>query len=168
MKDLGKTKFCLALQLEHTHEGILVHQFAYTKKVLEKFHHENAQPERTPMMGRSLDVEKDPFRPKEQGEEILGSGYPYLSAISVLMYLANGTRPDIAFAVNLLARFSSAPTKRHWSGVKRILRYLRGTIDLRLYFRKKQDLSIIGYTQDICLILITDYHRLGMYFLVVE
>ena len=84
------------------------------------------------------------------------------------MYLANGTRSDIAFAVNLVARFSSAPTKRHWSGVKRILRYLRDTIDLGLYFRKKQDLSIIGYTQDICLILITDYHRLGMYFLVVE
>jgi hypothetical protein len=146
MKDLGKTKFCLGLQLEHTHKGILVHQSAYTKKVLEKFHHENAHPERTPMMGRSLDVEKDPFRPKEEGEEILGSGYPYLSAIGALMYLANGTRPDIAFAVNLLARFSSAPTKRHWSGVKRILRYLRGTIDLGLYFRKKQDLSIIGYT----------------------
>jgi hypothetical protein len=62
------------------------------------------------------------------------------------MYLANGTRPDIAFAVNLLARFSSAPTKRHWTGIKRILRYLRGTIDLGLYFQKKQDLSIIGYT----------------------
>ena len=62
------------------------------------------------------------------------------------MYLANGTWLGIAFAVNLLARFSSAPTKRHWSGVKRILRYLRGTIDLGLYFRKKQDLSIIGYT----------------------
>jgi hypothetical protein len=146
MKDLGKTKFCLGLQLEHTHEGILLHQSAYTKKVLEKFHHENAHPERTPMMGRSLDVEKDPFRPKGKGEEILGSGYPYLSTIGALMYLANGTRPDIAFAVNLLARFSSAPTKRHWTGIKRILRYLRGTIDLGLYFQKKQDLSIIGYT----------------------
>jgi hypothetical protein len=42
-------------------------------------------------------------------------------------------------------RFSSDPT-RHWSGIKRILRYPRGTIDLGLYFRKKQDLSIIGYT----------------------
>jgi hypothetical protein len=123
-----------------------VHQSAYTKKVLEKFHHENAHPKRTPMMGRSLDVEKYTFRPKEEGEEILGSGYPYLSAIGALMYLANGTRPDIAFAINLLARFSSAPTKRHWSGVKRIFRYLRGTIDLGLYFQKKQDLSIIGYT----------------------
>jgi hypothetical protein len=129
MKDLGKTKFCLGLQFEHTHEGILVHQSAYTKKVLEKFHHENAHHERTPTMG----------------EEILGSGYPYLSVIGALMYLANDTRPDIAFVVNLLARFNSAPTKRHWSGVKRILRYLRGTIDIELYFRKKQNLSIIGY-----------------------
>ena len=90
-----------------------MHQSAYTKKVLEKFHHENAHPERTPMIERSLDVEIDPFRPKEEGEEILGSGYSYLSAIGALMYLANGTRPDIAFVVNLLARFSLAPTKRH-------------------------------------------------------
>ena len=87
----------------------------------------------------------------------------------MLMYLANGTRPDIAFAVNLLARFSLAPIKRHWSGIKRILRYLRGTIDLGLYFRKKQDLSIIGYTDAGYLSdPQTDYHRLGMYFLVVE
>jgi hypothetical protein len=98
------------------------------------------------MMGQSLDIDKDPFRPRKEGEELLGSGYPYLSAIGALMYLANGTRPDIAFVVNLLSRFSSAPTKRHWSGIKRILRYLRGTIDLGLYFRKKQDLSIIGLT----------------------
>jgi hypothetical protein len=40
------------------------------------------------MMGRSLDIDKDPFRPREEGEELLGSGYPYLSAIGELMYLA--------------------------------------------------------------------------------
>jgi hypothetical protein len=84
MKDLGKNKFCLGLRLEHTHEGILVHQSAYTKKVLEKFHHENAHPEHTSMLGRSLAVEKDPFRSKEEGEEILGSGYPYLSAVDIV------------------------------------------------------------------------------------
>jgi hypothetical protein len=88
MKDLGKTKFCLGLQLEHTQEGILVHQYAYTKNVLERFHHENAHLECTLMMGRSLDIDKDPFRPREEGEELLGSGYPYLSAIGELMYLA--------------------------------------------------------------------------------
>ena len=50
------------------------------------------------------------------------------------MYLANYTQPDIAFAVNLLARYSSAPTRRHWNGIKHILRYLRGTIDLGLFY----------------------------------
>ena len=67
MKDLGKTKFCLGLQLEHTQEGILVHQSTHTRKVLEKFHHDNAHPERTPIMGRPLDVEKYPFIPTEKG-----------------------------------------------------------------------------------------------------
>src|SRR6185437_2814725 len=68
------------------------------------------------------------------------------SAIGALMYLANGTRPDIAFAINLLARFSAAPTKRHWNGIKQILRYLRGIEDLGLFFQKKEDLNIVGYT----------------------
>ena len=62
---------------------------------------------------RSLDVEKDPFRPREE-EEILGPHVPYLSVIGALMYLANSTRSDIAFVVNLLARHSVEPTKRHW------------------------------------------------------
>jgi hypothetical protein len=67
------------------------------------------------MVVRSLEKEKDIFRPREEGEEILGPHYPYLSLIGALMYLANSTRPDNAFAVNLLARYSSAPTKRHWT-----------------------------------------------------
>jgi hypothetical protein len=57
----------------------------------------------------------------------------------------NGTRPDIAFAVNLLTRFSLAPTKRHWTSVKQIFRYLHGTPDLGLFFKKNQDLTIVGY-----------------------
>ena len=62
------------------------------------------------MVGRSLDVKKDPFQPQEDDEETLGPKVPYLSAIGALMYLANYTRPDIAFAVNLRARYGSAPT----------------------------------------------------------
>ena len=62
------------------------------------------------MVGRSLQPDKDSFRPKEEGEETLGPEFPYLSAIGALMYLANCTRPDIAFAVSLLARYNSEPT----------------------------------------------------------
>ena len=75
------------------------------------------------MVVRSLDPNKDLFRPREENEEILGSEVPYLSAIGALMYLANCTRPDISFAVNLLARFSFSPTRRHWNGIKHIFRY---------------------------------------------
>ena len=145
MKDLGKTTYCLGLQLEHTPEGILVHQSNYTRKVLERFNMKDAYPLNTSMVVRSLDVKKDPFRPKEEDEELLGAEYPYLSAIGALMYLANGTRPDIAFVVNLLARYSAAPTKRHCNGIKQILRYLRGTKDLGLFFKKKGDMTIVGY-----------------------
>ena len=49
----------------------------------------------------------------EEDEEVLGPEVPYLSAIGALMYLTNNTRPDIAFAVNLLSRYSNAPTRRH-------------------------------------------------------
>ena len=109
---------------------------------------DKAYPVKTPMVVRTLELDKDPFRPREEGEEILGPEYPYLSAIGALMYLANSTRPDIAFAVNLLARYSAAPTKRHWAGIKNILRYLQGTKDLGLFFRKNQDPNLIGYTDD--------------------
>jgi len=61
------------------------------------------------------------------------------------MYLANCTRPDIALAVNLLARYSAAPTRRQWVGVKTILRYLQGTIDLGLFFPKNHDLTMVDY-----------------------
>nr|CAH66646.1 OSIGBa0146I21.3 [Oryza sativa] len=146
MKDLGQTKFCLGLQLDHLPSRILVHQSAYTQKILEKFNMDKSYPSKTPMVVRSLDVEKDPFRPKEYGEDVLGPDFPYLSAIGALMYLANSTRPDIAFSVNLLARYSAAPTKRHWTEVKNVFRYLNGTRDLGLFFKKNQDSTLIGYT----------------------
>jgi hypothetical protein len=81
----------------------------------------------------------------KKGEEVLGQEYPYLSAIGALLYLANNTRPDIAFAVKCLTRPSVAPTMRHWNSIKNILRYLAGTIDLGLYFQKNQDSKLIEY-----------------------
>ena len=134
MKDLGKTKFCLGLQIEHFLNEILIHQLAYTEKVLKHFHMDKAHPLSSPMVIRSLDVKNDLFRLKEDDEETLGPEVPYLSAIGALMYLTNCTRLDTAFPVNLLARYSSAPTRRHWNGIKHLLRYLRGTTDMGLFY----------------------------------
>ncbi|XP_074342536.1 secreted RxLR effector protein 161-like [Apium graveolens] len=97
------------------------------------------------MVVRFLEPDKDPFRPRENDEDVLGPEIPYLGAIGALMYLANNTRPDIAFAVNLLARFSSAPMDRHWNEIKHIFRYLRGTTDFGLFFPKNSTSQLIGY-----------------------
>ena len=59
----------------------------------------------------------------------------YQSLVGTLMYLATCTRPDIAFAVGTLARFSRKPNAVHWKGAKRVLRYLRGTTNFGIVFR---------------------------------
>ncbi|GJU89384.1 putative RNA-directed DNA polymerase [Tanacetum coccineum] len=89
MKDLGKTKYCLGLQNEHMPNGILVHQSNYTEKVLKRFNMDKEKSISTPMIGRSLNVDNDPFRPCEEDEDVLGPEVPYLSAIGALMYLTN-------------------------------------------------------------------------------
>ncbi|KAG7572502.1 Integrase catalytic core [Arabidopsis suecica] len=78
MKDLGKTKFCLGLQLEYVNNGILVHQKAYTEKVLKRFNMDQAHPLSSPMVVRSLGLDSDPFGPKKDEEEVLGPEVPYL------------------------------------------------------------------------------------------
>ena len=106
---------------------------------------DKAHPLSSHMVVRSLYVKKDPFRPCEKGKELLSPGVPYLSVIGALMYLANCTRPDIAFFVNLLARYSSAPTKRHWNGIQHILRYLSETSDMGLFYSNKSKEKLLGY-----------------------
>ncbi|GLT35869.1 hypothetical protein SLA2020_102850 [Shorea laevis] len=145
IKDLGVTKFCLDLQIEHLSNGIFVHQLNYVEKILKRFNMDKSHPLSSPMVVRSLDVNKDPFRPREDNEEILGLEVPYLSAIGALMYLANNTRPDIAFSVNLLARYSSAPTRRHWNGIKHLFCYFQGTKDMGLFYSKHSKTELVGY-----------------------
>ena len=90
----------------------------------------------------SLDVKNDQFCPCEK---LLGLEVPYLSAIGALMYLTNFTRPDIVLSVNLLVRYSSAPTQRHWNGIKHILRYIQGTNDMSIFYSKESKQQLLGY-----------------------
>jgi hypothetical protein len=74
---------------------------------------DKSYPNKTSMVVRSLEIGKDPFRPRDIWEKMLGPKISYLNVIGTLMYLANYTGLDIAFAVNLLARHSADPTRRH-------------------------------------------------------
>lgn len=120
MRDLGKPAYCLGIQFKHQQNGILIHQSTYTKKILKQFNMDKARLASTPMDMQTLDPSKDMFQKCRDQEPTLGPEKPYLSEINALMYLANQTRPNISFSVNLLARHSSQPTIQHWNGLKRI------------------------------------------------
>ena len=62
-----------------------------------------------------------------------------------LLYLSLSTRPDIAFAVNNVAKFCAKPNKQHWTAVKRILRYLKGTQHFGLLYKSTLAESFTGY-----------------------
>ena len=68
----------------------------------------------------------------------------YQSVVGSLMYLATCTRPDIAYAVGMLARFSSKPNQSHWTAAKRVLRYLRGTVNFGILYRGES--GVLGYS----------------------
>ena len=63
---------------------------------------------------------------------------PYAEAVSSLLYLARGTRPDIAYSVAFMSRFVANLGRAHWQAVKHLFRYLQGTKDLRLVYRGDQ------------------------------
>ena len=95
---------------------------------------DKVHPDSTPMISHSLDQRNYLFRPRDDDEDVLEVEVPYLSAIGALLYFAQYTTPDISFDVNLLARHSSAPTQRHWTAIKTIFRYLKGTIDMSFFY----------------------------------
>ena len=79
--------------------------------------------------------------PKTYEEEEDMSRVPYVSAVGSLMYAMVCTRPDIAHAVGVLSRYMSKPGKEHWTAVKRVFRYLRGTASYGLCYEGRLGLD---------------------------
>ncbi|GJV98037.1 retrotransposon protein, putative, ty1-copia subclass [Tanacetum coccineum] len=67
---------------------------------------------------------------------------PYASAVGSIMYVVRCTRPDVAFAQNLVSRYQQNPGKLHWVVVKHILKYLRNTKDMFLVYRGNPDTEL--------------------------
>lgn len=67
----------------------------------------------------------------------------YRAAVGSLMYASTGTRPDIAFAVRALSQFASNPGPEHWTAVKRVFRYLRGTLDHAITYEAQDDDTVV-------------------------
>ena len=78
-------------------------------------------------------------------ERELHSQLEYQSAVGSLLYLSSATRPDITFAVNNVTKFSEKPTKEHWSAVKSIFRYLKGTVNYGLQYSRDAREECVGF-----------------------
>ena len=78
-------------------------------------------------------------------ESELHSQLEYQSAVGSLLYLSSATRPDITFPVNNVTKFSEKPTKEHWSAVKSIFRYLKGTVNYGLQYSRDAREECVGF-----------------------
>jgi hypothetical protein len=130
-------KYIVGIEVAQGKGGtVRLSQKKYLQDVLARFNHSNCKPRGTPM-DPSLHLD-DPImlstpRSPEEVEEM--NKVPYLSAVGSLMYLAVGTRPDIAYAVGVLSRYNAAPRQIHWQAVKRVFQYLKGTEDFALEYK---------------------------------
>ena len=139
LKDLGEVRQCLGMEFTMKEGKIRIAQKQYTEEVLSRFGMENSKPVSTPLDPGTKLVKPDSCL-REELEE-----YPFRELIGSLMYLAVGTRPDIAFAVNSLSQYNTCYNKEHWVAAKRVLRYLKGTTNHGITF-KKTGIVLEGYT----------------------
>lgn len=120
---LGDIKHFLGIQVNRTEEHISLNQATYIRKMLTRFGLEDAKPSKIPL---------DPGHLQTKEEKALPNNRQYASLIGGLLYVATNTRPDIAAAVSILGRKVSCPTNSDWTEAKRVLRYLKGSIDHEL------------------------------------
>lgn len=130
MKDLGEARSCLGMKIHQHNDGIDIDQSTYIEDILKRFGMQDCKP-----MGTPSDTSQKLSANMVNEENDLTGKIAYREAVGSLIHLANCTRPDIAFAVNNVSRFNAKHGTEHWGAVKRIFRYLKGTINLKLRFR---------------------------------
>jgi transposase InsO family protein len=143
MSDLGPVHFYLGMTVtrDRPNRTLRLGQYSYLTKVLRDFGMGECKAAATPMDvngSKLVSASKDHIATPSNVKE-------YQRLIGSLMYAMLGSRPDIAFAVSMVSRFASNPTVEHMVAAKRILRYLRGTLDYQLTYRGDLG-SLTGYS----------------------
>jgi histone deacetylase 1/2 len=125
LKDLGHLHYFLGIEVKHVSSGIVLSQQTYISDVLQRVGMGDCKPVTTPL-STSEKLSLNEGEPLNDGDSTR-----YRSIVGALQYVTL-TRPDIAFSVNKVCQFLHAPTTLHWTAVKRILRYLKHTMNLGL------------------------------------
>ncbi|GKA47484.1 retrovirus-related pol polyprotein from transposon TNT 1-94 [Tanacetum coccineum] len=136
MSMMGQISFFLGLQISQNPKDIFINQSKYAKEIIKKFDLHNSDPVDTPMVDRTKLDEDLSSIPVDQTR--------YRGMIGCLMYLT-ASRHDLVFVVCMFARYQSKPTKKHLEAVKRVFRYIQGTINIGLWYPKDTAMALTAY-----------------------
>ncbi|KAL5537917.1 hypothetical protein UlMin_045747 [Ulmus minor] len=137
MSMVGELNYFLGLQVKQKDDGMFITQSKYAKNLVKKFGLENAKIYNSPM-STTIKISKD-----DSGISI--DSKLYRSMIGSLLYLT-ASRPDLCYSVGVCARFQSDPKESHLQAVKRIIRYVNGTLDYGLWYSMDTTTDLVGYS----------------------
>lgn len=127
MKDLDEIELFLGMRITRTDTKISIDQSSYIRTVLAKFNMTDCNPVSIPMENK--------FNPNNlQSDEYYDA--PCRSLLGCLIYISISSRPDIAISVNIISRYIHKNNLQVWKSLKRVLAYLKGTIDLKLTYTR--------------------------------
>ncbi|KAK2442749.1 putative mitochondrial protein [Trifolium repens] len=137
MSDLGRMSHFLGVEVVQNAKGIFISQAKYARDILERFDMLNCNAVQCPIVpGCKLT--------KEGGGENVDVTL-FKQIVGSLMYLT-ATRPDIMFAVCLISRYMEKPTDEHLLAAKKVLRYVKGTVEFGVQYLKNGEPELLGYT----------------------
>lgn len=134
MKEIGEAKECLKIRIKRGSNAIEIDQTPYIQQLIVRYGLQDVKPSKTPGDANT----KLSIRQITADNDVTGK-VPYQELIGSLLYLAQGTRPDISFAVNDASRFNKQHCTEHWEAVLRILKYCKGTMHAKLVYRTRSE-----------------------------
>jgi Reverse transcriptase (RNA-dependent DNA polymerase)/Integrase core domain/GAG-pre-integrase domain len=143
--DLGELHWLLGLEIrrDRSRRIIQLSQKSYIESIIRRYGFQDLKPVSIPMDANTRYTTAQ--SPSTTAEYAAMRDVPYHEAIGSAMYAAIATRPDIAFAIQTVSRFSTNPGPAHWEAVKKIFRYLKGTANLWLTYGEKGT-TLAGYS----------------------
>jgi histone deacetylase 1/2 len=139
LKDLGELNYCLGIEVAPIQGGIRLKQENYVGDILARVGMTKCETSPTPIVAteKLSRTDGDLLSPEDATR--------YKSIVGALQYLTL-TRPDLAFAENKVCEYLHSPTTVHWTVVRRILRYVKGTNDVGLKITRSSSLILSGFS----------------------
>jgi hypothetical protein len=140
MKDLGDLHFFFGMEVERDRAQRLlyINQIGYLKEILKRFRMEDCK-----AIGVPLDPKTKLKKNVNKDDEMVK--VPYQQVVGSLMYAMLCTRPDLAYPISVVSQHMANPSLEHWIAVKRIFRYLQGTLQFKLRFGGLSPQDVVGY-----------------------